>query len=144
MDIQRPRRHGAPGLLEWVNRMGQPLYAYQAPTGFPDRAEAWVSTGSLLTRMNFGLHLASGRSCGVASISMRSTVGASRSRPRRARDLCRVDASRARSRRTVKRLAPLVRDPEVGARVERAAAEVDVRRAPGPAAMADDDAEPTR
>ena len=45
--------------------MGQPLYAYQAPTGFPDRAEAWVSTGSLLTRMNFGLHLASGRVAGV-------------------------------------------------------------------------------
>src|SRR4029077_8368423 len=46
------------GLFRWINRMGQPLYAYQAPTGYPDRAEAWVNTGSLLNRMNFGLLLA--------------------------------------------------------------------------------------
>ena len=46
--------------------MGQPLYAYQAPTGFPDRAEAWVNTGSLLNRMNFGLQLAANRVKGVS------------------------------------------------------------------------------
>jgi hypothetical protein len=45
--------------------MGQPLYAQQAPTGWPDRAEAWVNTGSLLARMNFGLELATGRLPGV-------------------------------------------------------------------------------
>ena len=53
-------------LLKWINRMGQPLYAYQAPTGFPDRAEAWVNTGSLLNRMNFGLQLAANRVKGVS------------------------------------------------------------------------------
>ena len=47
-------------LITWIGRMGQPLYAYQAPTGYPDRADAWVNTGSLLNRMNFGLHLATG------------------------------------------------------------------------------------
>ncbi len=52
-------------LLEWIRTMGQPLYAYQAPTGFPDRAEAWVNTGSLLNRMNFGLELATGRVSGL-------------------------------------------------------------------------------
>jgi uncharacterized protein (DUF1800 family) len=51
--------------LEWVAKIGQPLYAYQAPTGYPDRAESWVNTGSLLNRMNFGLQLASGRVRGV-------------------------------------------------------------------------------
>ncbi len=51
--------------VRWVERMGQPLYGYQAPTGYPDRAEAWVNTGSLLGRMNFGLSLASGRIPGV-------------------------------------------------------------------------------
>lgn len=51
-DIADPRP-----TLEWIERMGQPLYSYQAPTGFPDRADAWVNTGSLLNRMNFGLHL---------------------------------------------------------------------------------------
>jgi uncharacterized protein (DUF1800 family) len=52
-------------LLGWINRMGQPLYAYQAPTGYPDRAEAWVNTGSLLNRMNFGLQFAAQRVRGV-------------------------------------------------------------------------------
>jgi uncharacterized protein (DUF1800 family) len=52
-------------VLEWIGRMGQPLYAHQAPTGYPDGAEAWVNTGSLLSRMNFGLHLALGRIPGI-------------------------------------------------------------------------------
>ncbi len=51
--------------LEWIARMGPPLYLYQAPTGYPDRADQWVSTGALLARMNFGLQLASGRVGGV-------------------------------------------------------------------------------
>ncbi|HEX4953875.1 MAG TPA: DUF1800 domain-containing protein [Thermoanaerobaculia bacterium] len=54
------------GLVEWIGRMGQPLYLYQAPTGYPDRADAWVNTGSLLNRMNFGLALAAGRIGGVS------------------------------------------------------------------------------
>lgn len=52
-------------LLNWVARMGQPLYAYLAPTGYPDRADSWVNTGSLLNRMNFGLQFASQRIGGV-------------------------------------------------------------------------------
>ena len=52
-------------VLDWVARIGEPLYAYQAPTGYPDRAEAWVNTGALLSRMNFGLQLASGKVKGV-------------------------------------------------------------------------------
>ncbi|HET7854362.1 MAG TPA: DUF1800 domain-containing protein [Candidatus Methylomirabilis sp.] len=59
-DVEQPRP-----VIEWIARMGQPLYAYQAPTGYPDRAEAWVNTGSLLNRMNFGLHLAAGRIPGI-------------------------------------------------------------------------------
>jgi hypothetical protein len=59
-DLQSPA-----AVVEWVARMGQPLYSQQAPTGWPDRAAAWVNTGSLLARMNFGLELASGRLPGV-------------------------------------------------------------------------------
>lgn len=59
-EIERPRP-----LLEWVARIGQPLYAYQAPTGYPDRASAWVNTGALLARMNFGLELARGGIAGT-------------------------------------------------------------------------------
>ncbi len=53
-------------LNDWVTRMGQKLYFYQAPTGFPDRGQYWINTGSLLSRMNFGLALASKKIPGVA------------------------------------------------------------------------------
>jgi len=41
--------------------MGEPLYQYQAPTGYPDTAEHWVNTGALLERLNFALALAGNR-----------------------------------------------------------------------------------
>jgi uncharacterized protein (DUF1800 family) len=37
--------------------MGQPLYAYQAPTGYPEDSRKWVNTGALIARMNFALAL---------------------------------------------------------------------------------------
>jgi uncharacterized protein (DUF1800 family) len=40
---------------QFISKMGQPLYLYQAPTGYPDRADQWVNTGALLERLNFGL-----------------------------------------------------------------------------------------
>lgn len=60
-DIQNPR-----ALLRWIADMGQPLYAYQAPTGYPDRASFWINSGALLQRMNFGLALAAGKIKGVS------------------------------------------------------------------------------
>jgi uncharacterized protein (DUF1800 family) len=42
-----------------------PLYFCQPPTGYVDRADAWVNTGALLNRMNFALSLVSGRMRGV-------------------------------------------------------------------------------
>ncbi len=42
-------------------KMGEPLYGFQAPTGYPDTAEDWVNTGALLERMNFAIALASNR-----------------------------------------------------------------------------------
>ncbi|MGI8884201.1 MAG: DUF1800 domain-containing protein, partial [Pyrinomonadaceae bacterium] len=42
-------------------KMGEPLYGYIAPTGYPDMAEDWVNTGALLERMNFAVALASNR-----------------------------------------------------------------------------------
>ena len=52
-------------VIEWIEKMGQPLYAFQAPTGYPDRADAWLNTGSLVARMNFGLQLATRHVPGV-------------------------------------------------------------------------------
>lgn len=53
-------------LFNWVNRMGQKMYYYQAPTGFPDKGQYWINTGSLLNRMNFGLAIAAQRIPGVS------------------------------------------------------------------------------
>jgi len=50
------------GVLE---KMGQKIYHYQAPTGFPDNAAYWVNTSALLSRMNFGLDIASQHIRGV-------------------------------------------------------------------------------
>lgn len=44
-----------------LTKMGEPLYGYVAPTGYPDMAEDWVNTGALLERMNFAVALASNR-----------------------------------------------------------------------------------
>ncbi|HEV2482719.1 MAG TPA: DUF1800 domain-containing protein [Puia sp.] len=52
-------------LYNWISRMGEREYYYQAPTGFPDKGAYWINTGSLLSRMNFGLALAAGRIPGV-------------------------------------------------------------------------------
>src|SRR5688572_16322614 len=57
--------NGGPGTHQWIARMGEPLYGYQAPTGYSDAAETWVNTGGLLERMNFGLALAGNRIAGT-------------------------------------------------------------------------------
>jgi uncharacterized protein (DUF1800 family) len=57
---------GAMASSQFIAKMGQPLYLYQAPTGYPDRAEQWVNTGSLLERLNFGIALSSNRVRGAA------------------------------------------------------------------------------
>ncbi|MGA9511248.1 MAG: DUF1800 domain-containing protein [Candidatus Sulfotelmatobacter sp.] len=48
-------------LIRQLNNMGMPLYGAQAPTGYSMKAEAWVSSSALLTRMNFAMALTSGR-----------------------------------------------------------------------------------
>ena len=48
-------------LVQMIARMGQPMFQYQAPTGFPDRASTWINSGSLLTRINFATQFAANR-----------------------------------------------------------------------------------
>ncbi len=58
-------------LVGWVARIGEPLYQCQPPTGYRDKADAWVNTGALLNRLNFSLALAGNRMRGS-----RTDVGA--------------------------------------------------------------------
>jgi len=44
-------------LVLWVERIGQPMYQCQPPTGYSDKAETWVNAGALLNRLNFSLAL---------------------------------------------------------------------------------------
>jgi uncharacterized protein (DUF1800 family) len=54
-------------LVQWVGRIGEPLYQCQPPTGYSDKAEAWVNTGALLNRLNFSLALAANKVRGSRS-----------------------------------------------------------------------------
>jgi uncharacterized protein (DUF1800 family) len=109
-------------LLQWVTRMGQPLYAYQAPTGYPDRAEAWVNTGSLLNRMNFGLQLAANRVKGVSVDLPALNAGhepASREEALKTYAALLIPGRDLTA--TLKQLAPMVADPGLAKRVDQAA-----------------------
>ena len=48
-------------LVQSLRDLGMPLYGCQPPTGYADRADAWVNSGALLNRMNFAVALTSGR-----------------------------------------------------------------------------------
>ncbi len=54
-------------LVQWVGRIGEPLYQCQPPTGYSDKAEAWVNSGALLNRLNFSLALAGNKVRGSRS-----------------------------------------------------------------------------
>ena len=69
------RTSGGPSLARTVGQIGEPLYASQPPTGYPDMAEAWVSTGALLSRMNFALGLTANRYPGTR-VDLGRLVGA--------------------------------------------------------------------
>ncbi len=48
-------------LVQAMRDLGMPPYQCQPPTGYADRAGAWVNTGALLNRMNFAVALTEGR-----------------------------------------------------------------------------------
>ncbi|MBV6458441.1 MAG: hypothetical protein HONBIEJF_01569 [Fimbriimonadaceae bacterium] len=50
---------GGTGVQGHLERMGQPLYQWPMPDGYPDQSNAW--TGSLLARWNFAIALAHGQ-----------------------------------------------------------------------------------
>ncbi len=55
---------GALPMVQALRESGMPLYFCQPPTGYADRADAWVNTGALLNRMNFAVALTQGRLSG--------------------------------------------------------------------------------
>jgi uncharacterized protein (DUF1800 family) len=76
-----PDARGAFALARASAEIGEGLYEAQPPTGYPDRAEAWVNPGTLLARMNFALALTEGRVPGVRVDVEALVAGADRQRP---------------------------------------------------------------
>ncbi|MDF3078253.1 MAG: hypothetical protein K0S09_2142 [Sphingobacteriaceae bacterium] len=113
-------------LYTWITKMGQQVYYYQAPTGFPDRGQYWINSGSLLNRMNFGLALASQRIPGV-KINLKALN--SNHEPESAEAALKTYSQLIMPERnleeTIKRLTPMLNDPnidkKIGAAAEKAA-----------------------
>ncbi len=54
-----------PRTSQLVSRLGQPIFGHQAPNGYPETGDAWMNTGAILNRINFGLAAASSRVPGI-------------------------------------------------------------------------------
>ncbi|MGZ8843571.1 MAG: DUF1800 domain-containing protein, partial [Pyrinomonadaceae bacterium] len=48
-------------VLDAIGRMGQPLFGRITPDGYPDRADIWLSSGTMVARFNFANALATDR-----------------------------------------------------------------------------------
>lgn len=117
-DIRQPYQ-----LYTWITKMGQKVYYYQAPTGFPDRGTYWINTGSLLNRMNFGLALASQRIPGVKI----NLPALNNSREPESAEAALVTYSKMimperNLTETIKRLTPMLSDPSLTKKIADAAA----------------------
>ena len=91
-------------VLARLKELGMPLYFAQPPTGYADRAGAWVNTGALLGRMNFAVALVDDRVPGVR-VDVAAMAGAGGSDDIRAHLLDVVLAGEASdaTRRTLER-----------------------------------------
>ncbi|MFC4231338.1 DUF1800 domain-containing protein [Parasediminibacterium paludis] len=109
-------------IYNWVSKMGERMYYYQAPTGFPDKGEYWINTGSLLNRMNFGLALASQRIPGV-TFNLASLNN--NHEPESAEAALSIYSKLLMPERdvtqTIKRLTPLINDPDIHTKIANAA-----------------------
>ncbi|HTD05141.1 DUF1800 domain-containing protein, partial [Undibacterium sp.] len=47
-------------MLNWLNRMGEPLYGHQTPDGYPMTEAAWASPGQMNTRFEIAKAIGSG------------------------------------------------------------------------------------
>lgn len=116
-DITQPYQ-----LFNWINRMGQKMYYYQAPTGFPDRGQYWINTGALLNRMNFGLALAAQRIPGVKiNLSALNNHHEPESAEAALLTYSKIMMPERNLTETLKRLKPMLNDPSLSTKVAQAA-----------------------
>ena len=125
-------------LANWMNKMGERIYYYQAPTGFPDRAQYWINSGSLLNRMNFGLALSSKRIPGVTfDLTALNNNHEPESADAALRVYCKLLMPERNVDETVKRLIPLIKDPQIHNKIDAAASKSESTTTP-PSMMSED------
>ena len=116
-DIRQPYQ-----LFTWMDKMGEKIYFYQAPTGFPDKAQYWINTGALLNRMNFGLALASNR---IPGVHVDLAALNNHHEPESAQAALVTYAHLIMPERnmdaTIKQLTPMLNDPNLMKKVDEAA-----------------------
>jgi len=109
-------------LYLWITKMGQTLYYYQAPTGFPDKGQYWINTGALLNRMNFGLALATKR---IPGITFDLKALNNNHEPESAQDglvtYGKLIMPERNLDQTIARLTPMLNDPDLGKKIDEAA-----------------------
>jgi uncharacterized protein (DUF1800 family) len=108
-------------LYNWINRMGEKVYYYQAPTGFPDKGQYWINTGALLNRMNFGLAFASGRIPGVKFDLLKLNKGHEPESTQAALvTYSKIIMPERPLDKTIQQLSPMLNDPQLMAKVDKA------------------------
>ena len=67
----------SPRTAQMIAYLGQPIFGHQAPNGWPETGDAWMNTGAILNRINFGMTAAAGRLPGadIRSIAALDTIG---------------------------------------------------------------------
>jgi hypothetical protein len=109
-------------VYRWITKMGQEMYAYQPPTGFPDKAMYWINTGSLLNRMNFGLALATNRIRGIKlDLLALNNNHEPESAEQALLDYSKIIMPERDLDATIKRLTPMLNDVELEKKVDQAA-----------------------
>jgi len=110
-------------LYAWITKMGQKMYFYQAPTGFPDRGQYWINTGALLNRMNFGLALATQRIPGITfDLAALNNHHEPESKQAALATYGKLIIPERNLDQTIKFLTPMLDDPNLISKVDNAAA----------------------
>lgn len=116
-DVQQPYQ-----LYSWINKMGQKIYYYQAPTGFPDRGQYWINTGALLNRMNFGLALSGQKIKGVKiNLAALNNNHEPESSDAALKTYGKIILPERDLTKTIDRLNPFLNDPNLAEKVNQAA-----------------------
>ena len=110
-------------IYNYIKKMGQNLYHYQAPTGFPDKGSYWINAGSLISRMNFGMDMAAQK---IPGVHLDLAALNDHHEPESSEDALKTYAYLILPGRdmepTLNRLKPLVMDPSIQQKINDAAA----------------------